>query len=82
MSDAIAISGVGSGRTAQSSGSSLASSYGSPSADMAELRDLKNNFNSQEQLLGQLRDVLQTNSQRLQTKEKDAKVDTNACVAY
>eukprot|EP00092_Neocalanus_flemingeri_P001893 GFUD01002020.1.p1 GENE.GFUD01002020.1~~GFUD01002020.1.p1 ORF type:complete len:4147 (-),score=1483.97 GFUD01002020.1:293-12733(-) len=51
--------------------SSLASSYGSPTSDLAEIRDLKNNFNNQEQLLGQLRDVLQSNNQRLQSKEKE-----------
>jgi len=51
--------------------SSLGSSYGSPGSDLAEMRDLKNNFSNQEQLLGQLRDVLQSNNQRLQSKEKE-----------
>jgi len=54
--------------------SSLGSSYGSPGSDLAEMRDLKNNFSNQEQLLGQLRDVLQSNNQRLQSKEKEVQV--------
>jgi hypothetical protein len=38
------------------------------------MRYLKNNFSNQEQLLGQLRDVLQSNNQRLQSKEKEVQV--------
>ena len=51
--------------------SSFGSSYGSPGSDLAEIRDLKKNFSNQEQLLGQLRDVLQHNSKKMVTKEKD-----------
>ena len=38
---------------------------------MAEIRDLKKNFSNQEQLLGQLRDVLQSNTKKMVTKEKE-----------
>ena len=51
--------------------SSFSSSYGSPGSDLAEIRDLKKNFSNQEQLLGQLRDVLQSNSKKMINKEKE-----------
>ena len=41
---------------------SLSSSFGSPGSDLAEMRDLKRNFSNQEELLGQLRDALQSSS--------------------
>ena len=43
---------------------SLSSSFGSPGSDLAELRDLKRNFSNQEELLGQLRDALQSSSRK------------------
>ena len=43
---------------------SLSSSFGSPGSDLAEMRDLKRNFSNQEELLGQLRDALQSSSGR------------------
>jgi hypothetical protein len=49
----------------------LSSSYGSPGSDLRELRNLRNQFGAQEQLLGELRTALQGNSTRLQAKEKE-----------
>ena len=43
---------------------SLSSSFGSPGSDLAEMRDLKRNFSNQEELLGQLREALQSSSRK------------------
>ena len=41
------------------------------SVDEAELRDLKEQFQMQDSLLGQLKGVLRSNEEKLQTKEKE-----------
>ena len=43
---------------------SLSSSFGSPGSELAEMRDLKRNFTNQEELLGQLREALQSSSRK------------------
>ena len=44
------------------------------SVEEAELRDLKEQFMAQENLLGQLKGVLRSNEEKLQTKEKEVHV--------
>lgn len=44
------------------------------STEEAELRDLKEQFLAQENLLGQLKGVLRSNEEKLQTKEKEVQV--------
>ena len=48
--------------------SSMASSVGSPSTDLQELRDLRSQLHDQEELLGQIREALQGTAQRQETQ--------------
>ena len=48
--------------------SSMASSVGSPSTDLQELRNLRSQFHDQEELLGQIREALQGTAQRQETQ--------------
>jgi len=60
------------GRSDESSplSSSFGSSLGSPSSDLRELRNLRHQFDDQEELLGQIRDALQTTATN-QSKNED-----------
>jgi hypothetical protein len=44
------------------------------SSEEAELRDLKDQFADQESLLGQLKNVLRSNEEKLHNKEKEVQV--------
>ena len=48
--------------------SSMASSVGSPSTDLQELRNMRSQFHEQEDLLGQIREALQGTAQRQETQ--------------
>ena len=45
------------------------------SEDVSDISDLKEQFAAQENLLGQLKNVLKSNEEKLQVKEKEVQVD-------